>query len=258
MAYLSNKKVLLTGAAGGFGAEFIRQLLKKGASLILADIDEKMLADKASSLSSSYGKVIECIGADLSTPAGCEALYAEAVAKAGDIDIVINNAGILTYGYYHEGPVDRLYKLMQVNTISPMHLASLFLPNMLQRGSGHLVFMSSVAGYVATSFETAYSTSKFALRGFGMALHGEVAKKGISVTNIYPFWANTNILNSPSYGQKQAKRVPSIMIDSPEKIISAAINGIEKQKLHVYPGFFAKATWWITKLWPLTGRQPMR
>jgi len=89
-----------------------------------------------------------------------------------------------------------------------------------------------------------------------MALSGELSKRGIAVTNIYPFWAGTNILNSPSYGQRRAKRVPSFMIDAPEKVIGAAVRGIEKQKLHVYPGFFAKATWWLTKLWPIIGRQP--
>jgi short-subunit dehydrogenase len=96
------------------------------------------------------------------------------------------------------------------------------------------------------------------LRGFGTALSGELSKRGIKVTNIYPFWADTNILNSPSYGQKRAKRVPSFMIDSPEKVVGSAIGGIEKRKLHVYPGLFAKATWWLSKFWPIIGRQPMQ
>ena len=91
-----------------------------------------------------------------------------------------------------------------------------------------------------------------------MALYGELSKMGISVTNIYPFWANTNILNSPSYGNKRAKRVPSFLIDSSEKIVSAAIRGIEKDKLHVYPGFFAKAAWWAGKMLPIIGRQPVQ
>jgi short-subunit dehydrogenase len=146
MSYLSNKKILLTGAAGGFGAGYMRQLLHKGAHLLLSDVDEEMLADKASSISGAQGKTIACIGADLASPAGCQSLYSKAVEKMGDIDIVIHNAGILTYGYYHDAPVERLYQLMQVNTVAPMHLTSLFLPDMLRRGSGHVVFMSSVAG----------------------------------------------------------------------------------------------------------------
>lgn len=257
MAYLENKKILLTGASGGFGTEFTRQLLEKGARLILSDIDRKTLPS-AQSHSTLPGGIIGRIGADLSTPEGCEALYSEVKKTAGDIDILINNAGILTYGYFHEAPMDSFYKLMQVNTLAPMHLTSLFAPDMITRKKGHIVFLSSVAGFVPTSFETSYSVSKFALRGFGMALSGELATAGISVTNIYPFWSDTNILNSPSFGNKRAKRVPSLLIDSPEKIVTQAVRGIERRKLHVYPGFFAKATWWASKLWPIIGRQPVQ
>jgi short-subunit dehydrogenase len=257
MTYLKNKKILLTGAAGGFGAEFTRQLLQKGAPLILSDIDEEGLKSKKA-LSESPGKIIDIVGADLSKPEGCEKLYSETKKKAGNMDIIIHNAGMLTYGYFHDAPVESFYKIMQVNTLSPMHITSLFVPDMLQRSTGHIVFLSSVAGFIPTSFETSYSVSKFALRGYGMALYGELSKMGISVTNIYPVWADTNILNSPSYGRKRAKRVPSFLIDSPEKIVKAAIRGIEKQKLHVYPGFFAKATWWANKIWPMIGQQPVQ
>ena len=257
MTYLQNKKILLTGANGGFGAEFTRQLLHKGAHLILSDIDAESLKSKKT-LFEPAGEIIDIIGADLSKSEGCEKLYSEVTEKAGKMDIVIHNAGMLTYGYFHDTPVDSLYKLMQVNTLAPMHITSLFLPDMLKRGDGHIVFLSSVAGFVPTSFETSYSVSKFALRGYGMALYGELSTMGISVTNIYPFWADTNILNSPSYGEKRAKRVPSFLIDSPEKIVNAAIRGIEKQKLHVYPSLFAKATWWASRIWPLIGRQPVQ
>lgn len=257
MTDLNGKKVLLTGAAGGFGGEFTRQLIQKGARLILSDINEQSLCPRMS-MPGGPGGIIHTVCADLSSAEGCERLYASVKEAVGDIDILINNAGMLTYGHFHETPVDSFYKLMQVNTLAPMHLTSLFLSDMLKRKNGHIVFLSSVAGFVPTAFETSYSVSKFALRGFGMALSGELSKSGISVTNIYPFWADTNILNSPSYGNKRAKRVPSLFIDSSEKIIVEAIRGIEKGKLHVYPGFFAKATWWVNKFWPIIGKQPVQ
>jgi short-subunit dehydrogenase len=256
MTDLNRKKILLTGAAGGFGVEFTRQLLAKGADLILSDIDTNRL--KPNMPLAGPGRIIHCTGADLSSFQGCETLVSDVKNTVGDIDILINNAGMLTYGNFHDAPAESLYKLMQVNAVAPMHLTSLFLPDMLKRRKGHIVFLSSVAGFVPTSFETAYSVSKFAVRGFGMALKGEVAKSGVSVTSIYPFWADTNILNSPSYGSKRAKRVPSLFIDSPVKIVAEAIRGIERDKLHVYPGFFAKATWWATKLWPIIGSQPVQ
>lgn len=257
MAYLENKKILLTGAGGGFGSEFTRQLLAKGAHLILSDINKNSLSSDDISGKTGPGKVIQILDADLSTPEGCETLYKDVKNSVGNVDIVINNAGMLTYGYFHDTPVESFYKLMQVNTLAPMHLTSLFLKEMLAQKKGHIVFLSSVAGFIPTSFETTYSISKFAVRGFGMALRGELTKSGISISNIYPFWANTNILNSPSYGKARAKRVPSFLIDPPKKVVSASIRGIEKRKLHIYPGFWAKATWFAGKFWPIIGQQPV-
>lgn len=257
MTYLKDKKILLTGAGGGFGVEFTRQLLDKGADLVLSDISKRSLQSGGTASKAGQGSIVEVLEADLSTPEGCETLYTEVKRAVGDVDIIIHNAGMLTYGYFHDTPVESFYKLMQVNTLAPMHLTSLFLKEMLAQKKGHIVFLSSVAGFIPTSFETTYSISKFAVRGFGMALKGELAKSGISITNIYPFWANTNILNSPSYGKARARRVPSFLIDPPEKVVSASIKGIEKKKLHVYPGFWAKATWWAGKFWPIIGQQPV-
>lgn len=257
MSYLRDKRILLTGAAGGFGAIFVRRLLDKGAALVVSDLDENLEAIGSRTPAGTPGRILGAIGADLATPEGCRHLYAQCRKTAGTIDIVIHNAGILVYGCYQDVPIERVYRLIQVNTLSPMHLSALFLPEMIARGSGHLVFVSSVAGFVPTAFEAAYSASKCALRGFGMALSGELAGSGVSVTNIYPFWADTKILNSDSYGKKQAKRVPSFLVDSPEKVVSEAIRGIEKRKRHVYPGFFAKAVWQLTRLHPIVGRQPV-
>lgn len=257
MAYLENKKILLTGATGGFGVEFVRQLLEKGAHLVLSSTNQERLS-KIKAPAGSPGKIIGTVCADLSKPQNCETFYSDVTATAGQIDMIIHNAGILSYGFFHDTPVDSFYKLMQVNTLAPMHITSLFLQDMIKRRNGHIVFLSSVAGFIPASFEATYSVSKFAIRGFSMALYGELSELGISVTTIYPFWADTNILNSPSYGKKQIKRAPSFLIGSPENVVSSAIKGIEKRKLHVYPGFFTKVAWWINKVWPLIGKQPVQ
>ncbi len=89
MSYLTNKKILLTGAAGGFGTQFVPQLLQKGAQLILADIDETMAASGAATVPAAPGKVIGCIGADLATPEGCAALHSKVKEKAGQTGAVL-------------------------------------------------------------------------------------------------------------------------------------------------------------------------
>jgi len=86
----------------------------------------------------------------------------EAISR--DVDILLNNAGIINYGYYHEIPPAKVDLLMSVNLLAPMRLTHLFLPRMVARRSGQIVFMCSVAGYIPTSLGTPYSASKFGIR----------------------------------------------------------------------------------------------
>lgn len=261
MSELKGKNILLTGAAGGFGQRFTRQLLDEGAHLILTDLDESVLHKMASEMkgrpNGSSGSILAVIPSDLSTPDGCKELYTRCKDICPHIDILINNAGILTYGFFHETPVDKWYKVMEINLFAPMHLSALFLPDMIARKNGHLVFMCSVSGFLATSFETTYTVSKFGLRGFSMALAGEVAEHGISTTTIYPFWAETNILKSSSYGSKKGKKPNPLLIIKPEKIVRTAIDGIKKKKRHVYADPYTRLFWWAIKFWPIVGKQPV-
>jgi len=258
MGTLKGKTVLLTGANGGFGRVFIRYLLDEGANLVLTSRDVSSLEDFTGEACRRHpgGSVQAVIRGDLSSPEGCIELHRKCREAAPRVDVLIHNAGVLSYGHFHETPAEEWSRLLQVNLHSPMHLTSLFLPDMIGRGRGHVVFMSSAAGFVPTSYETAYSVSKFGLRGFGMALHGEVSKLGIDVTIVYPTWADTDMLNSPVHGAKKTRRVPSFLIVSPERVVRAAVKGIKRRRLHVYADPFTLAFWWLNKITPLVGRMP--
>jgi len=119
-----------------------------------------------------------------------------------------------------------------------------------------VVFLSSTAGFSPTSFQTAYSASKFGVRGFAMALSREVAPFGIDVSIIYPIWSETNMLKSPCYGSRKVLRPPSFFIVKPETIVRASVKGIKKRKLHIYADVFTKMTWWVCKMVPMIGIMP--
>ncbi len=259
MGKLTGKTILITGANGGFGREFTEQLLKEGAGLILTSRNETALRTFAEEAKRKYatGDVIAVIGADISTTDGCRELYAKTKAMVPEIDILINNAGLLTYGYFHETPVDAWRKVLQLNLFSTMELTALFLPDMIVRKQGQIVFLSSTAGFIPSSYQTAYSVSKFGVRGFAMALADEVTPFGVDITVIYPFWSDTDMLKSPAFGTKRPKKLSPRMVVSPEKIVRTSIRGIKRQKRHVYPDMFAKIFWWINKVYPMIGRQPM-
>ena len=261
MSYLKDKKILLTGATGGFGQEFTRQLLQQGSQLILTDMDSDALEKKAAEIKDqcqgSSRSILGVFAYDLSTAEGCENVYKRCKEISPHVDILINNAGILTYGYFHEHPAGAIKKIIDVNVLAPMLLARLFLADMTARRSGHIVFLSSLASVIPTAFETSYTATKCAIRGFGMALHREVLPLGIAVTNIYPTYADTNMLNTKAFGSITIKRVSSFMIYSPKLVVRHAIRGIAKRRLHVFPGLQASLYSQAAKLWPMVYAIPL-
>jgi uncharacterized protein len=261
MKDLDGLNILITGAAGGIGREYARQFLNLGCNLILTDLDaDRLAAVTRETLECSRpcrGRILGLVEVDISHPQGCKALYERSRELSGEVDMLINNAGIITYGDFQDVPQEQWETLMQVNLLAPMRLTFHFLPDMIRRGKGHLVFMSSVAGYVATSKGTPYSCSKFGLRGFGMSLSGELKDKGVDVTNIYPWWVKTDLLQSPEYGQVRIDKLPlpGLLIDKPDKVAREIINGIRKRRHHVYPGIYAKLAYHASRLTPMVSRQ---
>lgn len=252
-----NKNILITGATGGFGQEFAKQLKHLGSQLILSGRDQTKLDSMAHYLgqSSTKGRIIGLINADLSDRKGCEELYNKCMGITSEIDVLINNAGVIAYGDFPEVPIDTWEKLMEINLLSSMRLTYLFLPNMLKRQKGHIVLMSSVAGIVGTRQSSAYSASKFGMRGFGLSLYGEVRKKGINVTIIYPFWADTPLLQSADYGSTPTHKVIRIVVDKSADVIEESIKGIRKKKLSVYPGHTAKVLHFLNRFVQIIGSQ---
>lgn len=243
---LQGKVVAITGAAGGFGQAMVRQFVRAGSQLVLADVQADVLHDttarvlKEAGLEGQAGRILGYVGSDLSTDAGCDAAYAQMAALAPQIDILVNNAGIGMSGMFTETPRDRWETLMQINLLAPMRLTACALPAMLARRSGHIVNVASVAGIIGTANLVAYSTAKFGVRGFSEALAQEVKPFGIAVTALFPFFSRTPILQSPHYGAQPQTPLPDWMITDPDAVIAALLRGIRRKKREVYPDRFAR------------------
>jgi short-subunit dehydrogenase len=239
MTQLKDAVVLMTGATGGFGQELTRQLLQAGSRLILTDLDGDRLAQQRAAMQQaiSTGKVLACLVADLSTAEGCDLLYKQVQELNTPIDILINNAGIAVFGRMDEVPPQEWERLMQINLLAPMRLSSLFVADMVTRRSGHIVNLSSAAGWVALVGLTHYSASKFGLRGFSEGLQAEVKPYNVRVTVVYPFFSRTPILQSKRYGTlaETASPLPDRLITDPAQVMSLTLKGIERNQLHVFP-----------------------
>jgi uncharacterized protein len=261
MEYYRGKYILITGAFGGFGRCFISQLLDSGASLILSDAPQSSvpIGDSKTGLSEiSPGKenqIISIIPADLSSADGCRTLYDEYKKLGVPLDMIIHNAGIAYLGPYADVPLGHSERVINVNLLSAMRLNSLFLPEFITRKSGHLIYVSSVAGFVATPLAVSYSTSKFGLRAFAMALHGEIRKHGIRTSIVYPFFSKTPILKSQVFGNPKVAVLPGFSATSAEYVTACTLKGAEKGRLHICPGFFSKVMWLAVRLHPVISAQ---
>lgn len=245
MTNLDQAVVLVSGASGGFGQEFTKQLLAANSYLVLSDRDSSTLSPLSNAIGSEIatGKILAVIEADLATSAGCLSLYEQVKSQDISVDILINNAGIALFGRIDEIPPSEWEKLMQVNLLTPMYLSSLFAADMIARQHGHIVNMSSVAGLKGVAGLSHYNASKFGLRGFSEGLRWELKPHQVKVSTVYPFFSRTPILNSPGYGSlakgMQRDYLKGIATE-PEMVIKNIIRGIRQDKQQIFPDFPSK------------------
>jgi len=247
MTDLQDKTVLITGAGGGFGLHMTRQFRDAGSRLILTDRNHESLSPAVTEAGAS---LIFATTADLSTKEGCDALRAAVAAKNVVPDVLVNNAGVGVAGRIDNIPRDMWESLMQLNLLAPMRLCNAFLPGMVARNSGHIVNISSLAGWVGSHGLSAYCASKYGLRGFGEALAADLEETNIAVTNIYPCFSRTPILDSPQYGYEERRSVPEHIISEPADVVAEMLRGIRRNRLHVFPDKQARRIHWLTRLVP--------
>ena len=239
--------VLITGAGGGFGRQMVRQFRAAGAKLLLTDVSDDALQG---ALDDAGTDLVAAVVADLSTREGCSAIADLCASTSVTPDILVNNAGMAVAGRLDHVPRDRWETLMQLNLLAPMRLCDLFLPAMIERRSGHIVNVSSIAGWIGSQGLSSYCASKFGLRGFGESLAGELKGTGVHVTNVYPCFSRTPILDSPQYGYEQRRGVPEYLVSDPADVVARVIEGVRRNRRHVFPDRHARLIHYVTRFAP--------
>ncbi len=213
---ISGSSVLLTGATGGIGHAIARALRARGATLILTGRRADVLEPLATELGARF------LAADLSDRVEIERL----IDDAGRVDVLVANAALPATGRLESFSIEQIDRALDVNLRAPIVLARALAPAMVKRGSGHLLFMSSLAGKAATPSSALYNASKFGLRGFASALRADLRDSGVGVSAVFPGF----IRDAGMFADAQVKLPPGIGTRSPEDVARAVVQAIERNR----------------------------
>lgn len=230
------KVALITGASRGLGLLLARNLVMQGATVAICARDPEDLDQARMDLQQRGGTVHSSV-CDLRDRNDVERMVAEVVAEFGRIDVLINNAGIITVGPLEEMTLDDFTDAMDSNFWSAVYATMAVVPHMRERGSGRIVNITSIGGKIPVPHLLPYSASKFALFGFSRGLRTELLKDGIIVTTVVPGLMRTGSPRNANFkGQNQrehawfsiADSLPGLSMDADraaEKILNAAKRG---------------------------------
>jgi short-subunit dehydrogenase len=219
---LGGKSVLLTGATGGLGRATARVLAARGAILVLSGRKAEALVELAGSLP---GEGHRTVVANLAEEGAGERL----VADAGDVDVLVANAGLPGGGQLDAYSAEQLAASLRVNLQAPLEMTRALLPALRARGSGHLVYISSLQGKAALPRSSVYSATKFGLRGFALSLREDLWGTGIGVSVVLPGF----IRDAGMFADSGAKAPPGLGTSSPEEVGEAVATAIERNRAEV-------------------------
>lgn len=203
---LKNKVVLITGASSGFGKDAAHLFAQEGANVILAARRLDRLQMLANEIHKAGGDAF-AVPVDVSRRAEIDLMVRTVIEIYGRVDILFNNAGFGGLDWLERlEPVRDIETQIQVNLTGLIHVTQAVLPYMLARCSGHIINMSSIAGWLAAPSYSVYAATKYGVRGFTTALRREVAPFGIEVSGIYPGPAHTGF--GWDRGGKKGRRRP--------------------------------------------------
>ncbi|MFT6029147.1 MAG: short-subunit dehydrogenase [Oleiphilaceae bacterium] len=253
MSKWNNKQILITGAGSGIGQALARLFAKEGAKLILTDVNEANLNTTANELihAISISQV-----ADASKKADWQTLAANIKQEVGYLDVLINNAGMTSFGYFDETSEALFNKVMDVNFNGVVTGCREMQPLLEKSERGLIVNIASIFSLITMPMLTPYHASKFAVRGFSEALRQDMMfqKKNIDVVCVMPGGIRTNIANSAETEVKTlndfSKHFASVARTTSEQAAKVIEKGMRKNIFRILIGADAKLVDILYKVLP--------
>jgi NAD(P)-dependent dehydrogenase (short-subunit alcohol dehydrogenase family) len=239
MKRLRDRIALVTGAASGIGRATSELLAKKGADILLVDVDAEGLAETARRVRGAGRRASEHV-LDVSDKAQMQALAAQVEQSHGAVHVLVNNAGVSVGATFEQHSLEDFEWLMGINFWGVVYGCKFFLPHLRRADEAQIVNISSVFGIVGMPLNASYCASKFALRGLSETLRAELADTPIGVTSVHPGGVATNIVRRSRFvepagfeGLHERTVHAFERMLSPEKAAQAIVRGIEKNSARV-------------------------
>jgi short-subunit dehydrogenase len=220
-------RALVTGASSGIGRALALRFAAEGAHVALVARREEELEELATEIRGAGGEAL-VLPCDVAERAEVEACAARALENLGGIDILVNNAGYGHHRTFLEWDLADMERLMRVNFFGTLYFTKALLPQMVEQRRGWLVFVSSVAGKIASPEEAAYAASKFAVEGLASALSIEVEDAGIHVLTVRP-----GVIRTPFFDEEALERMPPVskrQFVEPERLVDAIVAALARGK----------------------------
>jgi len=246
----NDKTVIITGGSEGVGAATARMFAEAGANLMLVARDKKNLESIAAELRDKTR--VEIFAMDVTDADACVDLFKKAAFEFGRVDILVNNAGFHARGQVREVPVEDLGRIIDVNLKAPIILTRLALPYLEEAGGGAVINVASLHGRLASAGATTYSSSKFGLRIFTLALRQELEGSGIKAAVVSPGPVDTSFI------MDNLDEVDDIVFSQPmstadevaQAILDLCGNNIGEQAMPTSSGILTTAAYlmpWVRK-----------
>ncbi len=248
---VKNKTIVVTGAGGGMGRELVLTLLAKDAEVVAIDINEKALEETAE-VAGVKSINLNLFVLDITNKLAVEEVVTQIFDKVGDVDGIINNAGIIQpFIGVNDLEYDKIERVFNVNFWGTLYLTKALLPHLLNRPEAHVVNVSSMGGFMSFPTQAVYGASKAAVKILTEGLFAEMRDTNVNVTVVHPGAVATNITkNSGLEGPKADTdtAAENNMALSPSKAAALIIRAMEKNKFRATIG---KDAWFLDKLYRL-------
>ena len=251
---LSGKKCLITGAASGIGHATAVMAARAGADVLLTDVDAAGLEAVVAEIGGAVGYHAP---ADVSDHRAVAAMAQDIHAAHGSLDVVMNIAGISTWGAIENLEEDHWRRQVEVNLMGPIHVLSSFVPAMIEAGrGGHVVNVSSAAGLFGLPWHAAYSAAKFGLRGVSEVLRFDLRRHGIGVTLVCPGAVNTGLVETVQIVGVDRGSPPIQALTrnfrkravTPEQAAAAILAGVRDDRYLVFTSNDIRVLYWVQRL----------